>query len=91
MEEKKLKKPHSLMIDSDNSIKITGIVDVGSFDDESINLYTDFGLLQIKGEKIQVGNIDIESGIFDATGKVVSFEYSEKRQKKQSFISKVFR
>lgn len=91
MDEHNIKIPHSLIIDSERTIRATGISDVGSFDENCINLYTQSGLLQIRGDKIQVENIDIESGNFEATGKVSSLIYSENRKKNQSFLSKVFR
>lgn len=91
MEEKNKNRSHSLIMNDRRSIVLTGITDVGCFDEDSIMLYTDLGSVLIKGEKLQVNNIDTESGNFEAEGKVFSVIYGDKKQKNQSFFSKVFR
>ncbi len=91
MDDKNAKKAHCLILNDRKTLSLTGVTDVGSFDEDSITLFTDYGLIQIKGERLQVNNIDTVTGQFEAEGKVVSVFYSENKQKNQSFFSKVFK
>ena len=50
MEEKIGARPHRLTLQNRSSGSITGIVDVVSFDENTIVLDTDLGLLTIKGK-----------------------------------------
>lgn len=91
MDEKNAKKAHCLILNDRKTLSLTGVTDVGSFDEDCVTLYTDYGLIQIKGERLQVNNVDTQTGHFEAEGKIISVVYSENKQKNQSFFSKVFR
>ncbi len=91
MEEFKNVIPHSLVIEDRKKLTLTGITDVGNFDEESICVYTSSGEILIKGEKLQVNVLDVKTGQFQAEGKIISLQYSDKRAKNQSLFSRVFR
>lgn len=91
MEELKNVLPHSLVIDDRKRLVLTGITDVGNFDDETITVYSALGEILVKGEGLQINVLDVKSGQFQAEGKIISVQYSDKKLKNQSFFSKVFR
>ncbi len=83
--------PHSLIIDGRKSISVTGVTEADNFNDEEIILYTSYGQITIKGENLQISVLSTESGDVTASGKVNSVTYSDRTEKHQSFLSKVFR
>lgn len=91
MEEKILKKSHSVMLDDRKHISLSGITATGSFDENTVELYTDYGMVILKGENIQVTCIDTDTGKFEAEGKFCAIIYNEDKKKHQSFVSRVFR
>lgn len=91
MEEKKIKLNHSLIIDGRRSISVTGVTGADNFNDEEIILYTDYGQIAIRGENLQISVLNTDSGDVTASGKVNSVSYSDRTEKHQSFLSKVFR
>lgn len=91
MDDKAYKKPHSLILEDRKQITLSGVTDVGAFDEESLTVYTDYGEVTLKGEKIQVNVVNTETGQLTAEGKINSVTYTDKTSKKTGFLSKVFR
>ena len=90
MDERKIL-PHSLIIDGRKNISVTGVTEADNFNEEEIILYTSYGQITIKGEDLQISVLSTESGDVTASGKVNSVTYSDRTEKHQSFLSKVFR
>ena len=78
MEEKKILSTHSLMLENRQNGRITGVKDIKSFDEKEILLFTQAGKLVIKGEQLQVKQLDLEKGEVDLEGKVDSLTYLSK-------------
>ncbi len=91
MEEKKVKLPHTVIMDGRKSITLTGITATDNFDDEEIALFSDYGQITIRGEGLTVSVINTESGDVQATGRINSVTYSDRVSKKEGFMSRVFR
>lgn len=60
----------------------TGIHQVVSFDDREIVLETEFGVLVIKGEGMNITHLDLEAGELVVQGLLTTLEYVEDRGKK---------
>jgi len=93
-EEKKVfKTPHNVIIESRKNITVTGVMDIDSFDEESVVLFTELGELSIKGQNLHINKIDINSGDLTMEGEIESLSYSEAGPQKGSsgFFSKLFR
>lgn len=91
MEDIKKKQPHTLIIEDRKKLSLSGITDVGNFDEEGILVYTDYGEITVKGEGIQVNVVNVETGQFEAEGKFSEIKYSDKTKAKGGFLSKVFK
>ncbi|MBQ3537022.1 MAG: sporulation protein YabP [Clostridia bacterium] len=91
MEDKILKKPHTLTAEDRKKLTLSGVTDVGAFDEDSITVYTDYGEIVIKGERLQVGVINTETGELSAEGKINSVVYSDRKAGKQGFLSRVLK
>lgn len=91
MEENRPLLPHTLLIENRNRITLTGATDIGSFNDESVIVFTDYGEITIQGNSLQVTKLSIDSGEFCAEGNIIAVSYTDRVQKNSSIFSKVFR
>ena len=92
-EEKKVfKTPHNIIIESRKNVTVTGVMDIDSFDEKSVILFTELGELSIRGINLHINKIDINSGDLTMEGEIESLSYSESGpQKGSGFFSKLFR
>ena len=67
---------HKIVLNNRNQGNLTGILDVISFDENSIVLDTDMGLLTIKGKDLHVNRLSLEKGELDIEGRTDSLVYS---------------
>ena len=75
-------------------LNLQGIKDVHSFNEDTVILETEMGLLTIHGEDLHINNLNVEKSNLNITGKIISFAYSENvdiRSKGGSFLGKMFR
>ena len=70
---------------------ISGITDVDSFDEQAVVVYTDLGLLTIRGSSLHINRLSIETGELSVEGEISSLTYTDAQPKNASFFSKVFR
>lgn len=89
MEEKVIKLPHGVNMEDRNRLRITGVTDVGRFDEDSVTVFTSYGELTVRGEKIQVTQLSIEKGELAAEGTFTSLTYTEASRKGGSLFSKL--
>ena len=83
-------KPHNLIMENRNSLNISGVRDIDSFDEKQIILYTELGELVIKGKGLSVDNFDNTTGNFKLTGMINALIYTENR-KNVGFFTKLLR
>ena len=78
---------HKIVLNNRNLGNLTGILDVISFDENTIVLDTDMGLLTIKGKDLHVNRLSLEKGETD------SLVYSAGGGAKsgESFFAKLFK
>jgi sporulation protein YabP len=84
------KKPHMLCLHDRQSLSVSGVRDVDSFDEETVVMYTDLGELTVKGVGLHIHRLNIESGDVSVEGKVDSLYYTEPRMQ-GGFFGKLFR
>ena len=83
----------NLVLENRNKLNVTGVKDVLSFDDEVIIMETELGLLTIKGEKLKINKLSIDTGDVIVEGEISNLGYSDHSKKEQegSFLSKIFK
>lgn len=93
MEEKKQKPkmPHSLILDNRNNLTLSGVNKVGSFDEETIVIYTDYGELNVRGKRLHISKLNLDSGDVTIDGEIISMVYTENRPQSAGLVSKLFR
>ena len=73
--------PHTLYIDDRARLTLTGVTDVGSFNETSVNVTTPLGELTVTGENLQVTKLSLETGEVVVEGKIGAAAYTEGRRK----------
>src|SRR6476619_2216224 len=86
-------KEHDVIMKERRLLDITGVKQVESFDNEEFLLETVMGFLAIKGENLQMKNLDVEKGIVSIKGKIFDLVYIDEHngEKAKGFFSKLFR
>ncbi len=72
-------KPHRLVIDERARLTVTGVEEVGSFDEDRIELVTVKGRLTIIGEGLHIGKLSVETGELSVEGRVTELGYEDER------------
>ena len=94
MEERTGTRPHRLMLQTRSALRVSGIQDVVSFDENQVILDTDMGLLTMKGKGLHVSRLTLEKGEVDVDGTVDSLVYSSNesyRKTGESLFNRLFR
>ncbi|KAB7664956.1 sporulation protein YabP [Bacillus sp. B1-b2] len=84
---------HDVIMRGRKLLDITGVKQVESFDNEEFILETVMGFLSIRGQNLQMKNLDVEKGIVSIKGKVFDLVYVDDQsgEKAKGFFSKIFR
>ncbi len=90
-EEKNIKITHNLILKERKSLNVSGVLDVDSFDDNTVVAYTDMGELTIKGRDLHISKINLDSGDLVLDGEVSLLEYTDNNQGEKGFFSRLFR
>lgn len=91
MEATTKKLPHTLILESRNKLSLSGVTEIGFFDEENLTVYTSYGEITVTGEGLQVSVLNTVTGEVSAEGRIDSVKYSDKTAKKTGFFSKVFK
>ncbi len=96
MDEKNQKfgKKHNITINNREDVKMTGIVDVLSFDEELVICQSDIGVLILKGVNLHINKLDLDNSILELSGYVTGVQYEEDhvlRKDRPSIFSKIFK
>lgn len=75
------------------NIEITGVKEVDSFDSEEFLLQTSMGYLVVRGQNLQMKNLDLDSGVVSIKGKMYEMAYLDEHQgeKAKGLFSKLFK
>lgn len=84
---------HDVIMRGRRTLEISGVKQVESFDNEEFLLETVMGFLAIKGQNLQMKNLDVDKGIVSIKGKVFDLVYLDDQhgEKAKGFFSKLFR
>ncbi len=68
---------HVLNLKDREYLTVTGIRHVINYDEGEIILETDMGTLNLKGDKLNILNLDLKKGDLSVSGHFTGFNYSE--------------
>jgi sporulation protein YabP len=83
--------PHNCILEDRRTLSVSGVNDVGSFDEEMIIATTDYGELTVKGDKLHITKLSLEIGELCIEGNIAALSYADVPDRNVSFFSKVFR
>lgn len=89
-EQKRQQIPHSLIIENRSVLTLTGVTDVSGFDDLTVNVFTDYGQIIIKGVKLHISKLSLDTGEVTIDGTINSLQYTSSSQQK-GMLSKLFK
>ncbi len=75
---KSLINSHKCIMQERNKLEMTGVNEVNSFDANEILLDTKLGGALIKGENLHIGQLNLDKGNVDVTGKINAIIYTNK-------------
>ena len=81
---------HSVIMENCKKISMTGVREVKAFDEQTVILETDEGLLTVKGDGLNIGNFSAGTGELNMDGKIIALAYSE-NAKKLGIAKRLFR
>jgi sporulation protein YabP len=84
---------HEVKLTNRKNLEISGVKEVDSFDNEEFLLETVQGYLIIRGQNLQLKNLDTGSGNVTIKGRVYELSYIDEvsGEKAKGFFSKLFR
>ena len=74
-----LQLPHKLTLQQRESLNMTGVTEVVSFDDSAIILKTHMGELCVQGDGLLLKTLSLEGGQVAVSGHITSLVYEEPR------------
>ncbi len=82
---------HRLNLESRNKLSVSGVTDMGSFDESAAVMETAQGTLIVRGGNLHVEKLNLEAGEVTLTGQVDSLVYEESAKTQGSFLQRLFR
>jgi sporulation protein YabP len=88
-----VQKDHFLKINNRKELEISGVKEVDSFDNEEFLLETVMGYLVVRGQNLQLKNLDVGEGLVSIKGKIYELSYVDEQhqEKAKGFFSKLFK
>ena len=85
--------PHTLTLENRENLRLSGVSDVDSFDEQTVTVFTDMGELTIRGSDLHINKLSLETGELSLDGRIDSLMYSSqnKRQSSGGFFANMFR
>ena len=71
--------PHRLILNERHQLSMTGVSEVVNFDENTVVLRTQLGMLVIRGQQLQLKTLSPEGGQVEVEGTVDSLHYEEHR------------
>lgn len=83
---------HNISISDRKNTIITGVKKLNSFDDSEFFIDSVMGSILIKGEKLELANLDTYTGKLSIKGKIFSLNYLDNNKiKNDSILSRLFK
>ena len=71
-------KPHNITLEAREKLYISGVTDVGSFNDNTVIVSTQMGELVIKGDDLHISSLNVNDGDVLIKGLIHSMIYESK-------------
>lgn len=82
---------HHISLDSRSHLTVSGVEEVESFDENTITMHTNQGMLIVRGEGLHIEKLSLDGGDLRVEGLVESLTYEEDMPPVGGFLSRLFR
>lgn len=83
---------HCIHMDNRELLSVTGVKDVGSFNEREVAVFTDSGGMTVEGSGLHITKLDLDDGQIIIEGEICAIEYDDDAPvERGSFLSRVFR
>ncbi|MBM6920578.1 sporulation protein YabP [Phocea massiliensis] len=85
--------PHHVVLENRKKLSVSGVNDIESFDESHVLLHTVQGCMDVRGSRLHIGVLDVETGNLSIDGMVEAIIYrdEEKRKQRMSIWARIFR
>ena len=80
---------HHLVLEERESLTVSGVEEVESFDENTIVMVTVQGVLIVRGEELHIEKLSLDGGDLKVEGTVESLTYEEFRRGGGGFLSRL--
>ncbi|MDP4183318.1 MAG: sporulation protein YabP [Bacillota bacterium] len=88
----KQQKVQNIILECRERLSISGVLDVISFNDESVIVDTELGVLTIKGEDLHINKLNLDNSELSIEGEICLMEYSDRESSRSGgFFAKLFK
>ena len=77
---------HTILIEGRRRMRITGVTDVESFQEDEMTVHTSAGVLTVWGEGLKLGKLNPEDGQVLLEGDIVTVEYEQPQPERRSLF-----
>ncbi len=86
-------KTHRITMDNRESLTVTGVEDVESFDEERVVVITNMGTMTVIGDDFRISKLNVDDGQLVIDGKIDELQYSDtlRNDKDGGFFRRLFK
>lgn len=86
-------KGHRLVLQDRGNMTLSGVHKVQTFDPKEIVLETEQGLLHIRGEKLDIKQLDLPNGVVEINGHIDALTYPRQSTSggREGFLGRIFK
>ena len=77
---------HTILIEGKRRMRITGVTDVESFQEDELTVLTKVGALTVWGEGLKLGKLNPEDGQVLLEGDINTVEYEQPQPERKPFL-----
>ena len=81
---------HRLELVGRERLTVSGVEDVGRFDENGIVMSTSAGVLVVTGEDLHIGKLSLDGGELHVDGRIDSVAYEEGGREQGGFLRRLF-
>lgn len=90
MEDRKNDMIQNVILENRGKLNISGVSDVLNFDENTVNVNTQLGLLSIKGTDLKLNRLNLDNTELMVEGNISSLAYTDNYQR-GGFLQKLFK
>ena len=83
--------PHNVIMENRKHMTVSGVLDIDSFSEDGIVLYTDLGELSVTGRDLHLGKLSVDTGELTLDGEIESLTYYDSQPREKGFFARIFK